>query len=133
MLCLCGFSAHAKAQLPRDNENHGVWYCTLIVLSPDADTMYLSSKSTTLTAALCPTSTLLRLMSVGDCMSHTAMERSFKFQTNNVSVILTINDLIHIKARHLTELPKAFHCSLKKKTHFLPLKRFFECFVAKRL
>jgi hypothetical protein len=51
---------------------------TLIVLSPDADTMYLSSKSTTLTAARCPTNTLLRLMSVGDCISQTAMERSYK-------------------------------------------------------
>lgn len=54
---------------------------TFIVLSPDADTMYLSSKSTTLTAALCPTSTLLRFISVGDCISHTAMERSFKRKT----------------------------------------------------
>lgn len=40
--------------------------------------MYLSSKSTTLTAALCPTSTLRRVMSVGEAISHTAMERSLE-------------------------------------------------------
>ena len=50
---------------------------TLIVRSPDAETTYLSSKSTTLTAARWPTSTLRRLMSVGDCMSQTAIERSW--------------------------------------------------------
>lgn len=54
---------------------------TLIERSPEADTMYLSSKSTTLTAALWPTSTLLRLISVGDLMSHTAMERSLEHVT----------------------------------------------------
>jgi len=47
-----------------------------MVLSPEADTMYLSSKSTTFTAALWPTSTLLVLISFGDTMSHTAIERS---------------------------------------------------------
>ena len=36
---------------------------TLMVLSPDADTIYLSLKSTTLTAALCPTRTRRRTMS----------------------------------------------------------------------
>lgn len=51
---------------------------TFIVLSPDAETMYLSSKSTTLTAARCPTSTLRRVMSVGEAISHTAMERSLE-------------------------------------------------------
>lgn len=56
-------------------------YLTFMVLSPDADTMYLSSKSTTLTAARCPTSTLLRVMSVGEAMSHTAMERSLEHVT----------------------------------------------------
>ncbi len=54
---------------------------TFMVLSPDADTMYLSSKSTTLTAARWPTSTRRRLMSVADAMSHTAMERSFEHVT----------------------------------------------------
>ena len=46
---------------------------TLMVLSPLADTMCLSSKSTTLTAARCPTRTLRRLISVGDTISQTAM------------------------------------------------------------
>lgn len=49
---------------------------TLIVRSPDADTIYFWSKSTTLTAARCPTNTRRRLISVGDCMSHTAIDRS---------------------------------------------------------
>ena len=44
---------------------------TLMVLSPLAETMYLSSKSTTFTAARCPTNTLLKLISVGLTMSHT--------------------------------------------------------------
>lgn len=51
---------------------------TLMVRSPEADTMYLSSKSTTLTAARWPTSTRRRLMSVGEAMSQTAMERSLE-------------------------------------------------------
>lgn len=54
-----------------------------MVRSPEAETMYLSSKSTTLTAALCPTRTRRRLMSVGEAMSHTAMERSFEQVTIN--------------------------------------------------
>jgi len=49
---------------------------TLIVRSPDAETMYLSSKSTTLTAARWPTRTRRNVMSIADCMSHTAIERS---------------------------------------------------------
>ncbi len=49
-----------------------------MVRSPDADTMYLSSKSTTLTAARCPTRTRRRLMSVGEAMSQTAIERSLE-------------------------------------------------------
>ena len=51
---------------------------TLMVLSPEADTMYLSSKSTTLTAARWPTRTRRRVMSVAEAMSHTAMERSLE-------------------------------------------------------
>lgn len=54
---------------------------TLMVLSPEADTMYLSSKSTTLTAARCPTSTRRRVMSVGEAMSHTAMDLSLEHVT----------------------------------------------------
>lgn len=53
-------------------------FLTFMVLSPDAETIYLSSKSTTLTAARCPTSTLRRVMSVGEAISHTAMERSLE-------------------------------------------------------
>jgi len=49
---------------------------TLIVRSPDADTMYLSSKSTTLTAARWPTRTRRNVMSTADCISQTAIERS---------------------------------------------------------
>lgn len=64
---------------------------TLIVRSPDAETTYLSSKSTTLTAARCPTSTLLKLMSVGDCISQTAIDRScYKHQQTNKQSSLTI-------------------------------------------
>ena len=51
-----------------------------MVLSPEADTIYLSSKSTTLTAALWPTNTRRRLISDGDCMSHTAIDRSYNIQ-----------------------------------------------------
>ncbi len=51
---------------------------TLIVRSPLADTMYLLSKSTTLTAARCPTSVLLIWISCGECMSHTIICRSFE-------------------------------------------------------
>lgn len=50
---------------------------TLIVLSPDADTIYLSSKSTTLTAALWPTNTLRSTISCGARISHTAIVRSY--------------------------------------------------------
>lgn len=66
---------------PRAANQKPLKHLTFIVLSPDADTMYLSSKSTTLTAARCPTSTLLRVMSVGEAMSHTAMERSLEHVT----------------------------------------------------
>ena len=55
----------------------GELYHTLIVLSPEAETMYRSSKSTTLTAALCPTSTRRSTMSFGLFMSHTAIVRSY--------------------------------------------------------
>lgn len=51
---------------------------TLMVLSPEADTMYLSSKSTTLTAARWPTRTRRKVISVAEAMSHTAMERSLE-------------------------------------------------------
>lgn len=51
---------------------------TLMVRSPDAETMYFSSKSTTLTAARWPTNTRRKLISVGEVMSHTAIERSFE-------------------------------------------------------
>lgn len=43
--------------------------------------MYLSSKSTTLTAARCPTRTRRRVMSVGEAMSHTAMDLSLEHVT----------------------------------------------------
>lgn len=52
-----------------------------MVLSPEADTMYLSSKSTTLTAARWPTKTRRKVMSVAEAMSHTAMERSLEHVT----------------------------------------------------
>ena len=61
--------------------------CTLMVLSPEAETMYLSSKSTTLTAALCPTRTRRRTMSFGDLMSHTAMVRSYVEEGSGVKEI----------------------------------------------
>lgn len=54
---------------------------TLIVRSPEAETMYLSSKSTTFTAARCPTRTLRKLISVGEFISHTAIERSLEHVT----------------------------------------------------
>lgn len=55
--------------------------CTLMVRSPEADTMYLSSKSTTFTAARCPTRTRRKLMSVGEAMSQTAIDRSLEHVT----------------------------------------------------
>lgn len=59
---------------------------TLIVLSPDAETMYFSSKSTTLTAARCPTSTRRNVISFGDVMSQTAIERSCKRKSLNTNL-----------------------------------------------
>lgn len=64
-------SLHSKRQEEADT-------LTLMVLSPEADTMYLSSKSTTLTAARWPTRTRRKVMSVAEAMSHTAMERSLE-------------------------------------------------------
>lgn len=64
---------------------------TLIVRSPDAETIYFSSKSTTLTAALCPTRTLLNVISVGEVMSHTAIDRSL--------LQVTIMPLLNLKWR----------------------------------
>lgn len=49
-----------------------------MVRSPEADTIYLSSKSTTFTAARCPTRTRRRLMSVGEAMSQTAIDLSLE-------------------------------------------------------
>lgn len=66
-----------------DSSHSEIGVLTFMVRSPEAETMYLSSKSTTLTAALCPTRTRRRLMSVGEAMSHTAMERSFEQVTIN--------------------------------------------------
>lgn len=51
---------------------------TLIVRSPLADTIYFSSKSTTFTAARCPTNTRRRVISLGEVMSQTAIDRSFE-------------------------------------------------------
>ena len=51
---------------------------TFIDRSPDAETIYLSSKSTTLTAARWPTKTLLNVISVAEFKSHTAIVLSFE-------------------------------------------------------
>ena len=51
---------------------------TLIVRSPLALTMYFSSKSTTLTAARWPTRTRRMVMSIGEFICQTAMDRSFE-------------------------------------------------------
>jgi len=67
---------------------------TLIVRSPDADTMYLSSKSTTLTAARWPTRTRRSVMSIAECMSQTAIERSC---THSHIIIVSSN---HLTWRH---------------------------------
>lgn len=73
---LCPFSVRT---------NSHVEVCqTLMVRSPDAETMYFWSKSTTLTAARWPTRTRRRLMSVADCMSHTAIDRSWRCKTKHV-------------------------------------------------
>ena len=71
---------------------------TLIVRSPDAETMYLSSKSTTLTAARWPTRTRRNVMSIADCMSHTAIERSYTQSQIKQSVNQSINQSINHKA-----------------------------------
>lgn len=60
------------------NSAHWTAPVTLMVRSPEADTIYLSSKSTTFTAALCPTRTRRRLMSVGEAMSQTAIDLSLE-------------------------------------------------------
>jgi len=66
---------------------------TLIVRSPDAETINLSSKSTTLTAARWPTRTRRSVMSIADCMSHTAIERSCtRAQNKRESVNESINE-----------------------------------------
>jgi len=67
---LCPFNVRTNSQLEV--------FQTLIVLSPLAETIYFSSKSTTFTAALCPTNTLLNAISVCDVISQTAIERSCK-------------------------------------------------------
>lgn len=76
---LCPFSV-------RTNSQEEVFH-TLMVRSPEADTMYFSSKSTTFTAALCPTRTLRRLISPAETISHTAIDRSYEHK-QGVSEIL---------------------------------------------
>lgn len=66
---LCPFKVRTNSQLDV--------FHTLIVRSPDADTIYFSSKSTTLTAARCPTNTRRNVISFGAVISHTAIERSY--------------------------------------------------------
>ena len=65
---LCPFSVRTNSQVDMSQ--------TLIVRSPDAETMYRRSKSITLTAARWPTSTRRTVISVAACMSQTAMDRS---------------------------------------------------------
>lgn len=82
-------SLYCKQAMPRlcplnvrTNSHEDVFH-TFIVLSPDADTMYFSSKSTTFTAARCPTSTRLNVISVCEVISHTAIERSYNKRDTN--------------------------------------------------
>lgn len=56
---------------------------TLIVRSPEAETIYLLSKSTTLTAARWATSTRRTLISRGEIIPQTAIERSFELKFLN--------------------------------------------------
>ena len=56
--------------------SHVEVFHTLMVRSPEAETIYFSSKSTTFTAARCPTSTRRNVISVCDVISHTAIDRS---------------------------------------------------------
>lgn len=65
---LCPFSVLTNSQ--------DVVFHTLMVRSPEADTIYLSSKSTTFTAARWPTNTLRNEISVFDTISQTAIDRS---------------------------------------------------------
>jgi hypothetical protein len=80
-------SRYCKQAMPRlcpfnvRINSHVEVFHTFIVRSPDAETMYFSSKSTTLTAALCPTSTLRKAISDCDVMSQTAIDRSWKNKT----------------------------------------------------
>ena len=64
--------------------SHVLVHQTLIVRSPEADTMYRLSKSTTLTAARWPTRTRRNEISVGLWMSQTAIDRSFWEKCNNI-------------------------------------------------
>lgn len=74
MPLLCPFKVRTNSQVAALH--------TLIVLSPLAETIKVSSKSTTLTAALWPTKTRRRSISVGETISQTAMERSLEQVTS---------------------------------------------------
>jgi len=80
---LCPFNVRTNSQLDV--------FHTLIVLSPLAETIYFSSKSTTFTAALCPTNTLLSAISVCDVISQTAIERSCKHNIILSSVMIQLD------------------------------------------
>lgn len=89
-------SRYCKHAIPRlwpfsvRTNSHVDVFHTLMVRSPDADTTYFSSKSTTFTAALCPTSTRRRLISFGDVISQTAIDRSLNFEREKKIGIITV-------------------------------------------
>ena len=101
--------------------NNNPVYHTLMVRSPDAETMYLSSKSTTLTAALCPTRTLRKAMSEGVFMSHTAMVRSWGTVGSIINTCVQYryeqNSSRHMRDKHVREtcstlyLGAGHHCA----------------------
>lgn len=64
----------------------GIPFRTLMVRSPLAETMKVLSKSTTFTAARCPTNTRRRSIFFGDVMSQTAIDRSFELNMAALSV-----------------------------------------------
>lgn len=87
--------------------SHVEVFHTLMVRSPEAETIYFSSKSTTFTAARCPTSTRRNVISVCDVISHTAIDRSCNIIWLSVSLPTSVsakNIFVH------TQTPKQSKC-----------------------
>lgn len=97
---------------------------TLIVRSPLAETIYLLSKSTTFTAARCATKTRRTLISRGETISQTAIDRSFELSTQQWECLFSVNALTDSPDRNsfvqlLLKLYDKIHCFTKLAQLFL--------------